>query len=398
MTHGIHVTRSVVIPDRERLALYRRAPELGPRILFFTGGTALRALSRKLIDYTHNSIHIVTPFDSGGSSAFLRKAFKMLAVGDIRSRIMALADQSERGNPAIFELFAHRLPAFMNPEESRGTLQAIMEGRYPLMRRVSNPMRQIIRTQLKVFHDHMPPDFELSGACIGNLILTGGYLAYDRQIDPVVYQFSKLVEARGDVCAVINQDLHLVAELEDGSVLSGQHLMTGKEGPPIQSRIRRVYISRENENPQPVDVQIRDKVKDRIHEAHLVCYPMGSFYSSLVANTLPRGVGDAIAAVERPKVYIPNLGNDPEQLGMSFYDLVTTLLTVLQRNCSRETEPRDLLNFILMDSRQGKYPHPLNLRKVRDLGIEIIDMNLVTPRSAPYLDDDLLIETLLSLT
>jgi hypothetical protein len=51
-----------------------------------------------------------------------------------------------------------------------------------------------------------------------------------------------------------------------------------------------------------------------------------------------------------------------------------------------------------MDSRQGKYPHPLNLHKVRDLGIEIIDMNLVTPRSAPYLDDDLLIEALLSLT
>ena len=42
-------------------------PALGPRLVFFTGGTALRGLSRSLTRYTHNSVHLVTPFDSGGS-------------------------------------------------------------------------------------------------------------------------------------------------------------------------------------------------------------------------------------------------------------------------------------------------------------------------------------------
>lgn len=398
MIRTARVTRSVILPDRGRLALYRRTPELGPRVLFFTGGTALRTLSEKLIEYTHNSIHIVTPFDSGGSSATLRKAFKMPAVGDIRNRIMALADKGERGNPAIFELFAHRLPDTILPGEARQVLQHILDGRHPLIRRIPNPMREIVRSHLHVFADHMPDHFNASGACVGNLILTGGYLAYDRHLDPVVYLFSKLVEARGDVCAVVNEDLHLVAELENGSVLVGQHLFTGKETPPIPSPIRRLFISRETEEPRPAEIHIRDKVKARIHEAHLICYPMGSFYSSIVANTLPKGVGDAVAALERPKVYVPNLGKDPEQLGMGLYDLVRTLLDYLQANCSRRTEPTTLLNTILLDSKGGNYPAPLHLRRIQDLGIQILDVPLVTEKSHPYLDPDLLLEALLSLT
>jgi hypothetical protein len=37
-----------------------QVPDLGPRILFFSGGSALRRLSEKLVDYTHNSIHLIT--------------------------------------------------------------------------------------------------------------------------------------------------------------------------------------------------------------------------------------------------------------------------------------------------------------------------------------------------
>ena len=68
------ISRSARLPDPLRIARCRRAPELGPRVLFFSGGTALRDTSRKLVGYTHNSIHLITPFDSGGSSAHLRRA------------------------------------------------------------------------------------------------------------------------------------------------------------------------------------------------------------------------------------------------------------------------------------------------------------------------------------
>ena len=48
------LSRAAIIPDLARVARYQRAPELGPRLLFFGGGTALREVSQVLTDYTHN--------------------------------------------------------------------------------------------------------------------------------------------------------------------------------------------------------------------------------------------------------------------------------------------------------------------------------------------------------
>ena len=104
------VRRAVEMPDPLRIGRYRRAPEFGPRVLFFSGGTALTEISRALKYYTHNSIHLVTPFDSGGSSAKLRQAFDMPSIGDLRSRLMALADEAVTGYPEIYRLFGYRLP------------------------------------------------------------------------------------------------------------------------------------------------------------------------------------------------------------------------------------------------------------------------------------------------
>ena len=71
-------------------------PDGGSRILFFSGGTALAPVAAELSRHTRNAVHVITTFDSGGSSAELRRAFDMPAVGDIRARIMALADRCPR--------------------------------------------------------------------------------------------------------------------------------------------------------------------------------------------------------------------------------------------------------------------------------------------------------------
>ena len=92
MTKSVQILKTIQIPDLVKIERYRKVPELGPKILFFSGGSALKDLSTKLINYTHNSIHIITSFDSGGSSAKLRDTFHMPSVGDLRNRLMALAD------------------------------------------------------------------------------------------------------------------------------------------------------------------------------------------------------------------------------------------------------------------------------------------------------------------
>jgi len=394
----ITITHTVDLPDPVRIARYLKAPELGPKVLFFSGGTALKALSRELVRYTHNSMHLITPFDSGGSSAKLRKTFGMLAVGDLRNRLMALADRSLHGNPQIYALFAHRLPKDLSQQELEHMLQALIEGRTRLMAAVPDPMRKIIRTHLGFFRDAMQgTTFDLRGASVGNLILAGGFFNYGRQIDPVIYMFAMLVKARGSVRPIVNKDLTLAAELADGTVLAGQHRLTGKEAGPIVQPVKRVFLCPSQSDTRPVETRIRPKVGEMIRGAELICYPMGSFYSSLVANLLPLGVADAIARAACPKVYVPNPSGDPEQLGLGLGPSVRMLLEYLRAGCAKPQPVEKLLNYVLIDRRRDIYREPHGLRQVEAMGIEVIETDLTGHGSVPLFDERKVIENLLSL-
>lgn len=394
----IRITRTARLPDPLRISRYRKAPELGPEILFFSGGSALNDVSRVLKNYTYNSTHLITPFDSGGSSAKLRQAFNMPAIGDLRSRMIALADESVTGHPEVYQLFTYRLAnAERNSVLSR-QLDQMIQGKYPMVAAISNPMRRLIRNQLGYFRDAMPDNFDLRGASIGNLILTGGYLNNHRHLDPIVFLFSKLVGVLGTVRPIVNNNLHLAADLEDGSRIFGQHRMTGKEMVPLQSPIKRLRLSEHPDKLVPANAELRKKTRKLISKAELICYPPGSYYSSLIANLLPDGVSAAIACDDRPKVYVPNLGRDPEQIGMTLEQCVIKLLEQLRSGISGDCRNEDLLNFILLDSNNGDYPSPFPLSKIEKLGITVIDTRLVTKRSAPHYDPELLVHALLSLT
>ena len=397
MVQRLRITRTVEMPDRLKLARFARAPELGPKLLFFSGGSALNPLSRRLIDFTHNSVHLITPFDSGGSSAVLRKAFRMAAVGDLRNRMMALADQSVQGNPDIRKLFAFRFAKQAENGALLSLLEEMVRGKHPMVAVITDPMRKIIRKHLKLFYDAMPPKFDLRGASIGNLVLVGGYLNYDRHLDPVLFTFTKLAEVRGVVRPVINRDLHLVAKLADGRTVVGQHLLTGKEADPLEVPIRELYLSKKIRQPEAVHPGIRKKVLDLISRAELICYPMGSFYSSIIANLLPHGVTRAVAQTECPKVYVPNMGHDPEAIGLTVAQQVEILLQYLQKGHSEPVEAGQLLHFVVVDSAGGDYPGGLELEAIQKLGVEVIDADLTSQDGEYLTDPDKVLGILLSL-
>jgi CofD-related protein of GAK system len=396
--NAISVTRAVKMPDPLRLGRYRKTPELGPSVMFFSGGTALTATSQVLKTYTHNSVHMVTPFDSGGSSAVLRRAFNMPSIGDLRSRLMALADETVTGHPDVYMLFTHRFPLNADNRELLKQLEAMCAGKHPLLRAVSNPMRQLIRMQLKYFFDAIPASFDLRGASIGNLILTGGYLNNNKHLDPIIFLFSKLVGVQGTVRAIVNDNLHLATDLEDGSQVVGQHRLTGKEHAPLTSPIKQLYLSADPEKLVPANANLRKKNRNLIAKADLICYPPGSFYTSLIANLLPKGVGQAIAGNLCPKVYVPNLGHDPEQKGMILESSIRTLLRYLHEGTDSTYSTEHFLNFVLLDSKNGEYPGAVPKGMLRKLGIQLIDTRLVSKRSAPEYDPELLVASLLSLT
>lgn len=396
--NSIHVTRAIQMPDPLRAGRYRKAPELGPHILFFSGGSALNQLSQTLKSYTHNSVHMVTPFDSGGSSAVLRKAFQMPSIGDLRSRLMALADETITGHPEVYQLFTHRLNKGTKNAELLIQLNAMCTGKDDMVRAIPNPMRRLIRTQLGYFREAMPSSFNLRGASIGNLILTGGYLNNHQHLDPIIFLFSKLVGVRGIVRATVNDNLSLGADLDDGSRIIGQHRLTGKEHKPLTSPVKKIFLSTDPERLSPAQAKLRKKNRKFITNAELICYPPGSFYTSLIANLLPDGVGRAIASNDCPKVYIPNLGLDPEQIGMTMDSSIQILLRYLRADAGSNLATERFINFVLMDSRyQGQLNQP-SAALLDELGIQLIDTKIVSKSSTPLYDPELLVSALLSLT
>ncbi|GAA4092665.1 GAK system CofD-like protein [Zhongshania borealis] len=395
---SVKVTRSVDIPDLLRISRYYKMPELGPKLLFFSGGSALNGLCRELKNYTHNSIHLVTPFDSGGSSAKLRQAFAMPAIGDLRSRLMALADESVLGHPEIYTLFNYRLPKTGSNKDLQLELRQLAQGLAPQIVDINNPMRQLICNYLQFFCDAMPKEFDLRGASIGNLILAGGYLNNQQYLDPIIFLFSKLVNVQGTVRAVVNDNLHLGAVLRDGTEIIGQHHLSGKEQPPLSSAIETLFLSSSRDQQQVASPSLRKKNRKLIATAELICFPPGSFYSSLIANLIPKGVGRAVAANDCPKVYIPNLGYDPEQIGMTLEGMVSGLLQQLRRDFEGEEIEGRLLDFIIIDSRNGDYLGELSKAFLQANDIVLIDLKLISKHSAPYYDNQLLVSALLSLT
>ncbi len=369
-------------------------PRLGPRIVFFSGGTALKETAHELTHHTHNTIHLITPFDSGGSSATLRRAFSMPAVGDVRSRIMALADDHVHGNPEIYTLFAYRLPKDDPPRALKAEMVRLARGKHPLLRQIPQPMCGIIQDHLTWFALHMPGDFPLAGANVGNLILTAGYLMHNRRMGPVIALFSRMVRARGMVRPVASAPAHLAVRLATGEVIVGQHRFTGKESACITAPIEDIWLTASLESSAPARVAADARNARRIMNAECICYPVGSFYSSLVANLLPAGVGRAVADARCPKVFVPNLGQDPELMGHTLAMQVERLLRPLLADAPG-SRPSDHLSLVLVDAENKHYPGGLPGNMLKDRGIRLKSVPLVSPRSAPLADAPLLTRALL---
>jgi CofD-related protein of GAK system len=389
----LNLRKTFAAPDRVKLERFHRLPELGPAVLFFSGGTAMSAAARVLTEYTHNSIHLMTPFDSGGSSAHLRRAFAMPAIGDIRARLMDLAERKLHGNPEIYDLFAYRLGKDQPQEQLYKELLSICRGSHPYIRAVPYPMRKIIRSNLMYFCRHMPDDLPLAGASIGNLVLTSGYLEQRRHLDPMIFLYSKLVEARGIVRPVVNSNAHLAARLGSGRIICGQHNITGKETPPLTSEIVEIWLTRDMENCRPCQVPIRVKNSELIARSDLICYPFGSFFSSLLANLLPAGTVSAISRAFCNKVFIPNLGHDPELLG---HTLQSQTQILLDRLTSEGAAPEQVLDALIID-RDYDYPGGVPWQWLQSRGIKVLAAQLTASPCADRTDPRLVVETLLSL-
>jgi len=224
---------------------------IGPRIVVIGGGTGLSVILRGIKKITDNLTAIVTVADDGGGSGILREDLGMLPPGDIRSCILAMAN--EEG--LMMELLKYRFTEGMLEGQSFGNLLIAA----------------------------------LNGIC-GNF-------------EEAVAKTNEILRVKGQVLPVTGSDVHLCAELENGSQVFGESRIQPeviRQGSPIA----RVYLT--PENPAAAG-----KVLEAIHKADLILMGPGSLFTSIIPNFLVDGIPEAIKNAMGKKILVCNMMTQP---------------------------------------------------------------------------------------
>ena len=345
-------------------------------LVFLCGGSALNATATVLAQLVP-TIHIVTTFDSGGSTQALRKALPIPAVGDIRSRLLALADTSLPDIAALAAVLHCRLSSSGSKQTVQSQFAAIAHGTHPVLEGVNPNHAQEIAASLNHFEALAPPDFAWEGACIGNLVLAAEYFARGENLKEAVAYWAGILHCRGQIIPVSKTPLaHLAVRLKNGQTLVGQHKFTGKWQAHITSPIESLWLTKDRGRPYPVTAQAEDGVAESLTNAGAIVYPVGSFFSSVVCNFLVPGVGRAIARASCPRIFVPNPGYDPELHETTLEEQIGFLIKLLRQDAPN-TPVGSLLTSIIVDRDKGQYQGGIPEASCHDLGISILERPLL---------------------
>lgn len=309
--------RHAVLEDLYR----RRKLNRGPKIVAIGGGTGLSTMLKGIKKITNNITAIVTVGDDGGSSGKLREELGVLPPGDIRSCIAALADDED----LVAKLFQYRF------KDCAG----------------------------------------LSGHSFGNLFLTA-MCSITGNMVKAVQESSKVLSIRGRVLPSTLDDMRLVAEMADGSIIKGESNI-----PESGKKIKRLFT--EPFNCKPLEDAIL-----AIHDADLIILGPGSLYTSVIPNLLINDIAKAVNNSKAKKIYVCNIMTQPgETDGFSVSDHIKTLI--------KHAKYDKIIDAVLVNTElpveliqpyknAGSEPVEVDTTEVKKMGIEIVQKNLIADK------------------
>ncbi len=220
---------------------------MNKKIVVLGGGTGSSSLLRGLKQFPVDLTTIVSVCDDGRSTGVLREEFNIPAVGDIRKVLISLSETE----PLVEELFNYRFNTTS----------------------------------------------DLDGHTVGNLLLTAT-AEITGNLSDGIEALSKVLNLKGKVVPLTEDNVTLMGEMTDGTIVEGEHniTLTTKE-------IKRVYYK---EAPTPTKEAIQ-----AIKEADLIILSMGSLFTSIIPNLI---CDDIITALDQSKakvMYACNIMTQP---------------------------------------------------------------------------------------
>lgn len=245
-------------------AIYnKRFLQRGPRIVAVGGGTGLSTLLRGLKTHTSNLTAIVTVADDGGSTGVLRQEFGVVAPGDLRQCIAALAE----AEPLMSRLFQYRF--------TEGT--------------------------------------GLEGHSFGNLFIVA-MAEVTGNFETAIHEASRVLNVRGSILPSTLEDVTLSARTHEDEIVHGEHNIT-EHG----ARIRDLYLN-------PAGAEAHPDAVRAILDADLVVIGPGSLYTSVMPNLLVEGIQKALMQTSAMKLFVCNVATQHgETDNFSVADHIETL-------------------------------------------------------------------------
>lgn len=313
-----------------------------PKIVVIGGGTGLSILLRGLKGFTPNITAIVTVADDGGGSGVLREDLGMLAPGDIRSCLLALAN-------------------------TEPTMEKVLQYRFT--------------------------EGKLKGQSFGNLFIAAMNEIYG-SFELAIKEASNVLSITGKVYPMTLEDVRLHCELENGDIIEGESIIPS-EALKRGCKIKRMFI-----NPS-ITYPLEEAI-NAIKEADLIVMGPGSLYTSIVPNLLVNDLVGTIHEAKAPKVYICNVMTQPgETDGFGVLDHVEGILSHSREDfldyviANTEEIPEDTLSKYITD---GARPVLLSLddRAIIDSkNIKLITEGLVEIRKNYIRHDNILLSKIL---
>ncbi len=213
------------------------------KVVVIGGGTGLSTLLRGLKLFPMDITAIVTVADDGASSGRLRQEFDTPAVGDLRNVLVSLSESE----PIVEELLQYRFDTYS----------------------------------------------DLDKHALGNLILTAMYNITGNLTDSLA-SLSKIFNIKGRVLPVTEDKAILVAETTSGEIIEGESKIT-KAG----KHIKKIYYKNR--------VRATNEVVEAVNNADLIIIGIGSLYTSIIPNLLPKEMKKALKESKAKKMYICNI-------------------------------------------------------------------------------------------
>ena len=288
------------------------------KIVILGGGTGMSTLLRGLKNFPVEITAVVSVCDDGASTGRLREEFHQPAMGDIRKVLVSLSETE----PLVEELLEYRFNTTS----------------------------------------------DLNGHAVGNLLLTAMANITGNMSDGIE-ALSKILNLKGHVLPLTEDNITLIGEMEDGSKVVGEHNITESK-----KRIKKVYYE---EEPKVCKTVIK-----AIEKADLVILSMGSLYTSIIPNLICRDIIKELDKADKKIMYVCNMVTQPgETDNMKVSDHVKILnnylgkhkVDVVIANSGLITKEIALK----YQTEEQKDPVVLDEKEINNMNVELIENNYV---------------------